>query len=100
MASKTNWSASDIVVSFSAMAIALASIIISIWQGIEMRRHNRLSVRPRLEIVYRVDDQWFGYILINNGLGPAVISSKTIFVDDGTDSGDGVLRIRCTAGEA
>jgi hypothetical protein len=76
------WSSADRVISFSAMAVALASIVISIWQGIETRQHYRLSVRPRLEIIYQVNDQGFGFVLVNNGLGPALITSRTIYIDD------------------
>ena len=71
----------DTVVSFSAIVVAIASIVVTVWQGIEMRKHNRLSVRPRLEITYEVNKKGFGYVLKNNGLGPAVVTSKKFFVD-------------------
>lgn len=72
---------SEKVVSISAIIIAMASIFITLWQGIEMRNHNRLSVRPNLELVYNVDSETFGYQLENKGLGPAIICNKTIYID-------------------
>jgi len=68
------------IVSFSAIAIALASIFISTWQGTEIRKHNRLSVRPKLEIHFYINKQDFGYSLLNNGLGPANIIDNKIFI--------------------
>ena len=73
---------SEKILSISAIIIALASIFISIWEGIEIRKHNRLSVRPKLEISYNVAQNNFGYELINNGLGPAIIVEKKLFVDN------------------
>ncbi len=72
---------SDTIVSVSAIVIALASIIVTTWQGIETRKHNRLSVRPKLEIVFESGKGHFGYVVKNNGLGPAIITGKKIFVD-------------------
>lgn len=72
---------SDTIVSFSAMVIAIASIVVTIWQGIEIREHNRLSVRPKFEITFEAGKNNFGYVLTNNGLGPGIITGKKIFVD-------------------
>lgn len=71
----------DTIISFSAIIIATASIFVAVWQGYETRKHNRLSVRPKLQISYSVDEERFGYILINNGLGPATITEIKIFID-------------------
>jgi hypothetical protein len=73
---------SDKVLSISAIIIALASIFISVWEGFEIRKHNRLSVRPKLEISYNVAQDNFGYVLTNNGLGPAIIMEKKLFIDN------------------
>jgi hypothetical protein len=71
----------DKILSVSAIIIAIASIFVAIWQGIETRKHYRLSVRPKLQITFNVDKEKFGYIILNNGLGPATISGKKIFID-------------------
>ncbi len=72
---------SEKVVSVSAIVIATASIFITFWQGIEMRNHNRLSVRPNLEMIFSVDSKKFGYELENKGLGPAIIRDKVYYLD-------------------
>lgn len=72
---------SEKILSISAIIIAVASISVAVWEGIETRKHNLLSVRPKLEIFYNSNKSSFGYVLVNNGLGPAVITEKKIFVD-------------------
>jgi len=72
---------SDKIVSISAIIIAVASIVVTTWQGLETRRHNRLSVRPKLEIIFESGKDSFGYKLMNNGLGPAIVTGKKIFID-------------------
>jgi hypothetical protein len=47
----------------------------------ETRRHNRLSVRPKLELSFNAGKDNFGFNVVNNGLGPAVITGLTIRVD-------------------
>ena len=54
MASNKRKISSDTVVSLSAIIIAIASIVVTIWQGIENRNHNRLSVRPKLAINFQL----------------------------------------------
>ncbi len=72
---------SDTIVSISAIIIALASIVVTTWQGIETRKHNRLSVSPKLELIFESGKNNFGYVLTNNGLGPSIITGKRIFID-------------------
>ena len=76
-------STTDTIVYLSAMVIALASIVVSVWQGMETRKHYRLSVRPKIEIFYNSDSerQLIGYTMCNNGLGPAMITEKNIYID-------------------
>jgi len=63
----------DILISISAVIIAVISIAIGVWQGIETRRHYRLSVQPRLDLYYSQDyvNKTVQYLIRNNGLGPA-----------------------------
>ena len=51
---------SDTIVSFSAIVIAIASVVVTIWQGIETRKYNRLSVRPKLGISFESGKSSFG----------------------------------------
>ena len=78
---------SDRIISYSAIVVALASMVVSVWQGAETRKHNRLSVRPRIGISFDVSHTSWGYSVKNNGLGPAIVTGKVISVD-----GDDVSR--------
>lgn len=69
------------ILSICAILIAFVSICISVWEGMETRRHNRLSVRPKLELSFNAGQDHFGYNVVNNGLGPAVITRLTIRLD-------------------
>ena len=77
----------ELTLSLSAMIIAIASITISIWEGNTMRKHYHLSVMPRLNNSFSVDDSSVSskaranFEIRNNGLGPAVIISREYFVD-------------------
>ncbi len=74
------WITPQWLVSFASMLVALVALVFSVWQGIETRRHNRLSVKPYLTI----DTQYFslhghiGLRLQNNGLGPLIIKKAFI----------------------
>ena len=76
----------ELTLSVSAMIIAIASITIAIWEGNTMRKHYHLSVMPRLNNNFSVDDSSSSnasayFEIHNNGLGPAVILSREYFVD-------------------
>ena len=77
----------ELTLSISAMIIAIASITISVWEGSTMRKHYHLSVMPRLNNFFTVDDSSSAnnasaiFTINNNGLGPAVILSREYYVD-------------------
>ena len=81
----------DRVVALLAGAMALISLSVAIWDGIETRNHNRLSVRPFLSFSNSTtsssttNDQNITITkskstisVINKGLGPASIKSFKI----------------------
>ena len=74
---------SDRIISFSAIIIAIVSIIVAIWQGIEFRNYNRLSVKPLLDISYSLnyDKNLVEFTVKNYGMGPAIIGEATAKVD-------------------
>lgn len=74
---------SETVISVSAIIIALVSIIVAIWQGVETRKHNRLSVQPRLDLAYSLDyDNGLAKFTIkNNGLGPAIFDNASASIN-------------------
>ena len=77
----------ELTLSISAMIIAVASITISIWEGSTMRKHYHLSVMPRLNNSFTVNDSSSTnnasaiFTINNNGLGPAVITNIDYFID-------------------
>lgn len=74
--------ASDIIAT-SAAIIALASLYVAIQQTALTRTHNRLSVRPFLEIYRKqFDNEPIEYSVENRGIGPAIIKSFHVLVDD------------------
>jgi hypothetical protein len=58
-----------------ATFIAFLALILTIWEGLENRRNNRLSTQPILSILEKWDETGYLYklILSNDGFGPAII---------------------------
>lgn len=77
---------SNQAVAFSAMFISFITLIIFIYQTHLMRVESHLSVMPRLDFnqVAHTTDSFavFRYEIWNKGLGPAVIESIQVVVDD------------------
>jgi hypothetical protein len=64
---------------FSSACLTLSAIFIAQKTLSDMRTHNRLAVRPRLNImVSNVDPDVFALELQNNGMGPALITEVSI----------------------
>lgn len=81
----------QVITGISSSIIALCALGFTIWQGIQARRHNRLSYRPHLTTwTHRNAEKGFSAVdLMNNGLGPALIESFLIKVDGKVISGEG-----------
>src|SRR5688572_25654309 len=71
--------------SLLVLVIAVVAIVLAAWEGLENRRHNRLSVQPRLGGEYssgrQGDSQYVRIAVENTGLGPAVIKSFRMYLD-------------------
>jgi hypothetical protein len=71
--------------SIFAPVIAVAAIGLAVWEGIENRRHNRLSVRPRLdggiEAGRDSNGEYARMAVESTGLGPAVIDAFRVYFD-------------------
>jgi hypothetical protein len=39
----------QILSNYATILIAVSAVVLSVWEGCEMRQHNRLSVLPRLD---------------------------------------------------
>ncbi|WP_156476434.1 hypothetical protein [Aeromonas enteropelogenes] len=71
------------IIATSAAIIAFSTTIVSIWQGYLNRQYYRLSTRPHLlidQILYQ--DIPMEFALKNNELGPAIIISFDVIIDD------------------
>jgi hypothetical protein len=71
--------------SLVAILVALAAITLAAWEGFENRRHNRLSVQPRLaaSVAISADDggSEASMSIESTGLGPAVIRRFHVYLD-------------------
>jgi len=73
--------ASDVVAA-SSVVIAVLALAVSVYQSVLVRRHQRQSVRPALQLHTRLRaGEKAGLRLVNVGLGPAVITSSVVSVD-------------------
>lgn len=66
-----------------ATIVAAVSLFVAAQQTSLTRRHNRLSVKPVLSM-YRMEfkNKPIEYLLINRGLGPAIIKEFIVLLDD------------------
>ena len=78
------------------LVIAITAIGLAVWEGLADRRHNRLSVIPRLGAeMYagsNAENEFVHVGIESNGLGPAVITAFRVYFDgelqdDGGSSG-------------
>ena len=63
--------------------ISVLALSVAIYGSYQTRRHNRLSVKPfvHFNTFGAQGDPMIGLVIENTGLGPAVISDFTIFLD-------------------
>src|SRR5687767_3333578 len=65
----------------SATVAAMAAVVIAMWDNVQSRQHNRLSVLPYVDITLTRTDYADGALTIENqGTGPAIIQGMTIRV--------------------
>ncbi|MBB6244896.1 hypothetical protein [Rhodanobacter sp. MP1X3] len=77
-----NLPASANLTAWGSLVIALCALGFSIQQGFASRKHDRLSVRPKLDWTSSwVYGKAVRLSLRNNGLGPAVIGAMTVTFD-------------------
>ncbi len=73
------------VTAIASIFIAIIALFFSVWQGLQTRKHNKLSVRPLLKFYPRQsDDSQNGHYrlaLVNCGIGPAVIKNVKLLFD-------------------
>lgn len=82
-----NWikklSSSD-KIAFSALIVAICSIVLTIWQINSSQNHNKLSVRPlvAVDFHYRADRNEVGLSIFNLGNGPGIIKWASIKINE------------------
>ncbi|EKO3514171.1 hypothetical protein SKP08_002709 [Vibrio fluvialis] len=81
---------SDIsIADIASSIIALCALIFAIWQGLKQRKHDRLSVKPHIDIFeerhHLNNNVSFFLELQNNGLGPAIIKSHKVYKREDED---------------
>ncbi len=74
----------EVLTGVSSVVIALCVLIFTILSGWFTQRHNKLSVKPHLTtwITQRSQQHYYCLELVNNGLGPALITSMEITLDN------------------
>ena len=68
-------------VAIAALIVSVCALVFTAYQGYETRLHNRLLVKPMLLVDFDYNDKGAGFLMINEGLGPAVIGSFVVVVD-------------------
>lgn len=73
----------DHAIAYSAAAVAILSLAVSVGQGWSNRKHERLSVRPipTFATLFGWDRKNPGLVLRNRGLGPAIIGETALYLD-------------------
>jgi len=73
----------DTITAFAAVIIALIALALGILDHSETRKHDRLSVVPRLTYDYLLASvhQDISIEISNNGLGPAIVKEFNIYMD-------------------
>jgi len=79
------------IITIAAAFIALVALAVAIWQGFLLRRHNRLSISPKLGFKLDIskEEPEYGLLLRNNGVGPAIIEKFQLYVDGKLIEDDG-----------
>ncbi len=69
-----------------AAILAMSAIFLALWEGIENRTHNRLSVLPRIESNESYDyfetKKTYKLSIYSSGLGPAVIRRSHVYINN------------------
>ena len=64
-----------VILEIAAIIIAICALALTVWQGIQTRRHNRLTVKPHIDTgaCYSLHKPFLGIRVVNSGLGPAIL---------------------------
>jgi hypothetical protein len=83
------WSNPQVLIAGVALLVSAASVVVAgsaLWVAVEAGRadryHKRISVRPHIEMSFWQNSEAAGWSYQNSGLGPAVIKSFRVLVDE------------------
>ena len=65
---------------YFTILIAALALCAAIWNDHATRKHNRLSVKPHINIGKYILPDWSGIYLWNIGLGPAMVKSFRVII--------------------
>ena len=68
----------DQITALSSVAIAMFALGLAVYEGRESRKHDRLLVEPRVEVVWYRDSESVHLSSFNLGLGPAEVAWFTV----------------------
>lgn len=81
--SSIKWN-SDKIMSMSALFVSMAMLASMVYQAKIMREHEENSSFPKLELWNNNNSTSYKLVLINTGLGPAIIESVQVAFEDST----------------
>lgn len=71
----------EVSAAVGASIVAACALALSIYEGWENRRYQRLSVKPVLAFNFVFDESGAGWFMLNDGLGPARLEWFEVTVD-------------------
>ncbi|MFH2108157.1 MAG: hypothetical protein ABII93_05750 [Chrysiogenia bacterium] len=77
----------EIIINFinnnAGLLVAVLALFVSVYESIRGRRHDRLSMKPYLHFLKkRKSSKAGGLYLVNNGIGPAILTKFEIYLDN------------------
>jgi len=69
-------------IAIAALVVSISAVAVGIYEAALQRRHDRAEVWPHLQVGTFVDGPTAKVILENGGVGPAVVKSIVVTVDD------------------
>jgi hypothetical protein len=72
-------------IAIASAFIAVCALGVTVWQGRQNHKHNKMSVRPKITTMENFDDdgrnRTVSFELINSGFGPAIIKDFILVYD-------------------
>lgn len=74
---------SDKITAMAATSIAVIALVVSVLEVRNQQEFQKLTVEPYIELgnVGTLDINYYAFLLVNNGLGPAIIKSGSFTID-------------------